>query len=138
MTAIAPPRLRWVAHAKVEVGTPIRLDGTPERGRRLVPIRGGHVVGEWRGVVLAGGADRQTINEDGSVVIDARYPVRLDDGSMVSFIARGVRPAGSPGGEFSTSLILRGDAPASISSTVYLAVGHKGADAVEFDIYEVA
>ena len=97
MTAIAPPQLRWVAHATVEVGTPIPLDSTPDGRRRLVPVRGGQVVGEWRGVVLGGGADRQTVHEDGSVVIDARYPVRLEDGSTVCFIARGVRPAGAPG-----------------------------------------
>ncbi len=138
MTAIAPPRLRWVARATVEVGTPIALDSTPEGRHRLVPIRGGHVVGEWRGVILGGGADRQTVHDDGSVVIDARYPVRLEDGSMVCFIARGVRPADAPDGGFSTSLILRGDAPPSISSTVYLAVGHKAAGAVEFAVFEVA
>ena len=103
-----------------------------------MPVRGGQVVGEWTGVVLGGGADRQTVLEDGTVVIDARYPVRLDDGSTVCFVARGVRPAAAPGGEFCTSLILRGDAPTGIGSTVYLAVGHKAADAVEFDIFEVA
>lgn len=138
MTTIAPPRLRWVAHATVEVGKPVPLSSTSDRGRRLVPVRGGEVVGEWRGVVLGGGADRQTVLEDGSVVIDARYPVQLDDGSTVCFVARGVRPPGAPDGEFCTSLILRGDSPVGIGSTVYLAVGRKAADAVEFDIYEVS
>ena len=137
MTSVAPPRLRWVAHATVEVGAPIPLDSLHGGRRRLVPVCGGRVVGEWGGVVLGGGADRQTLLEDGSVVIDAAYPVRLEDGSTVCFIARGLRPAGTPDGEFCTSLILDGDAPSGISSTVYLAVGHKAAAAVEFDIYEV-
>lgn len=138
MTSIAPPRLRWVARATVEVGTPVPLGSVPTGERRLVPVRGGQVMGEWRGVILGGGADWQTVREEGSVVIDARYPVRLEDGSTVCFIARGVRPAGPDGGEFCTSLILQGDAPAGVGLTVYVAVGHKAADVVEFDIYEVA
>lgn len=138
MRAIAAPKLRWVARATVEVGTPIPLHSTPDGQHRLVPVHGGQVVGEWRGVILGGGADWQTVHEDGSVGIDARYPVRLEDGSTVCFIARGVRPSGSPRGEFSTSLMLQGDAPADLSATVYLAVGQKATDAVEFDIFEVA
>jgi Protein of unknown function (DUF3237) len=138
MKAIAAPKLRWVAHAAVEVGTPIPLHSTPDGQHRLVPVHGGRVVGEWRWVILGGGADWQTVHEDGSVGIDARYPVRLEDGSTVCFIARGVRPSGSLEGEFTTSLMLQGDAPANLSATVYLAVGHKTTDAVEFDIFEVA
>lgn len=137
MTAIARPRLRWVAHATVEVGTPVPLRSTPDGQHRLVPVHGGQIVGEWRGVILGGGADRQTVHEDGSVRIDARYPVRLEDGSTVSFIARGVRPSGTAEGAFSTSLMLQGNGSANLSSTVYLAVGHKSAVAVEFDIFEV-
>ncbi len=137
MTSVAPPRLRWVAHARVEVGTPVQVDATLEGQRLLIPVRGGQVAGEWRGSILGGGADWQTLQDDGSVVIDAQYPVRLEDGSTVCFIARGVRPAGGQDGEFCTSLILRGDAPSDIGSTVYLAAGQKRDEAVEFDIFEV-
>lgn len=138
MTTIAPPRMRWVGRATVDVGTPVRLDAAGGRVRLLVPVLGGAVVGQWSGAICAGGGDWQTVHEDGSVTIDAMYPVQIENGPTVCFVARGVRRAGAPGGAFCTSLFLEGDAPPGIGSTVYLAVGHKAADAVEFDLYEVA
>jgi hypothetical protein len=138
VTPIAVPRLRWVAHATVEVGAPIPLDVVPDGRRQLIPVRGGQVTGEWNGTVLDGGADRQTVHDDGSVTIDARYPVQIDDGTTVIFVARGVRIAGDGGGAFATSLLLVGEAPEGVGATVYLATGRKGVAAVEFDIFEVA
>ncbi len=138
MTPIAAPRLRWVAHAAVEVGAPIPLDVVPDGRRQLIPVRGGRVTGEWNGTILDGGADRQTVHDDGSVTIDARYPVQIGDGTTVTFIARGVRLVGGGDGAFSTSLLLEGAAPEGIGATVYLATGCKGVGAVEFDIFEVA
>ncbi len=137
MTPIAVPRLRWVAHATVEVGTPIPLDVVPDGRRQLIPVQGGQVIGEWNGTVLDSGVDRQTVHDDGSVTIDAQYPVLVAGGATVIFVARGVRIAGDGDGAFATSLLLEGEAPEGVGATVYVATGRKSVAAVEFDIFEV-
>lgn len=135
---IAAPVLRWVGHARVVVGKPLTIGSGPIGERRLAPVTGGRVTGAWDGVVLAGGADWQEVYSDGSVSLSARYPVRLRDGNIVCFVARGARPAASVDGRFRTTLFFDGDTSDATSATVYLADGRKVDNAVEFDIFEVA
>ena len=137
MIEIGSPVLRWVGHARVEGAPAVALGAGPLGDRRMVPLTGGQVTGAWNGVVLAGGADWQCVHPDGVVTLSARYPVQLDDGRTVCFVARGARPAEAADGRFSTSLLLEGETKDNSAGTVYVADGRKVDGVVEFDIYEV-
>ena len=70
------------------VGKPIEFgdDG------RCIPITGGTVSGQYMGEVIEGGADWQKIRTDGTIEIDARYVLRLNEG-LVEVVSQGLRAA---------------------------------------------
>ena len=84
MTLVAPA-FRWRARVHVDVTEPVEYGADVDGARRVVPIAGGEVSGEWTGRILPGGADWQTVLDDGSVLIQARYPVHLDGVGDVVF-----------------------------------------------------
>lgn len=127
----------WRARVRVDVGDPVPLGADVHGQRRLVPIVGGAVTGEWRGRVLSGGADWQTVLADGSVLIDARYPVELDTVGTVVFRARGARDAAASDDTFCTTLVVDGPDDATIVASVYATVGRKSAGQVVYDVFEV-
>ena len=77
---------------EIHLARPLEL-GTSLRGRRrIVPIIGGTVGGpRLQGEVLAGGADWQTVYEDGSAQLEARYTLRLADGALLDVANYGYR-----------------------------------------------
>jgi hypothetical protein len=75
---------------EVEVGNPSTIDAGP-CGRRVVPITGGRVSGEWTGLVLPGGADWQNIWPDGRLDLEARYALDIDGHGLVEVLSQGVR-----------------------------------------------
>jgi Protein of unknown function (DUF3237) len=81
------PSLAHVCDLVVHVATPIEaghVSGLAAQGkRRIIPITGGSVRGRINGVVLAGGADFQMVLNSTTADLDARYILRLDDGSHV-------------------------------------------------------
>ena len=84
--------LRPLCELEIRLGTPLEL-GTSLRGRRrVIPITGGTARGErLRGAVLPGGADWQTVYADGTAQLEARYTLRLDDGTLVDVTNYGYR-----------------------------------------------
>ena len=92
----------------------VSCDGAVDLGRsaaghrRVIPIVGGRVEGpRLRGEVLAGGADWQLTRPDGVLEIDARYEVRLDDGTCVSVRNRGIvcpPQDGAPGAPYARTV----------------------------------
>ena len=76
----------------VQVGKPVEIGLIDGLSRRCIPIVGGTVSGTYRGKVLPGGADWQEVRPDGSIEIDARYSLELDDG-LVEVESRGIRTA---------------------------------------------
>ncbi len=76
------------------VGPPVEIGIVAGQTRRCIPILGGVVSGRLSGDVLSGGADWQQIGSDGTIEIDARYVLRLEQG-LVEVESRGLR-AGSP------------------------------------------
>lgn len=93
------PGLELLARFTVELSGPVwELGETSELGnRRIVPITGGHVAGpRLAGEILDNGADWQVITRDGVTLIDTRYLLRLDDGSLAYLQTRGFRH-GPPG-----------------------------------------
>lgn len=87
-----PPRLEPLGRATVALAPPLLVGMHLTAERRIIPITGGRFEGErLRGEILPGGADWQTVASDGTVVLEARYVLRTDDGALVTIYNRGVR-----------------------------------------------
>ena len=106
MTRVPPvPSLVPAFEVVADLG-PLEDHGMTRAGhRRIIPVVGGTVTGDFAGTILAGGADWQTVRADGSIEIDGRYSARGDDGSLLYIRARGVR-SGDPA---VLEALLRGD-----------------------------
>jgi hypothetical protein len=85
--------LEFAFEARVTVGPALELGRTPLGARRrVIPILGGTVAGPLlAGEVLPGGADWQTVREDGVAEVEARYTLRLQDATLVAVLNRGYR-----------------------------------------------
>ena len=78
--------------AHVEVAEVLSLGRTPLGERRVVDILGGSFRGDRvAGRVRPGGADWQTIGEDGAARLDARYTLETAEGAPVQVRSQGVR-----------------------------------------------
>lgn len=65
---------------------------TPAGRRRFIPITGGTFEGpKLKGAVLPGGADAQVIRPDGVTDLVARYTLKVDDGTLIYVVNRGLR-----------------------------------------------
>ncbi len=93
-SAPAAPGLRHVTTIKVSVSEPLDLGEGADGWRRIVPIESGVATGEINGRVLPGGADFQVRRPDGVTVLEARYPIELDDGTRLEMTNEAIR-AGS-------------------------------------------
>ncbi len=88
------PPLSFRFSVNVQVGPAQELGRLGGGRRRVVPITGGDLVGPGlSGEVLAGGADWQTLRDDGVTLLQARYTVRMSDGETIGIINTGVRRA---------------------------------------------
>jgi hypothetical protein len=78
--------------AHVEVAEIIMLGRTPLGERRVVNILGGWFRGDrLSGRVRPGGADWQTVGDDGAARLDARYTLETDGGMLVQVRSEGLR-----------------------------------------------
>jgi hypothetical protein len=59
--------------------------------RRVIPIVGGRISGEFEAEILPGGADWQLVRPDGAIEIDGRYTARTPDGELLYLQVTGVR-----------------------------------------------
>jgi hypothetical protein len=88
------PGLDYVFDLDVQVGPAQELGEYGGGRRRVIPITGGALRGPGlNGVVLPGGADWQTLRPDGLTLLQARYTIRMDEGSVIGVINTGVRRA---------------------------------------------
>lgn len=86
------PRLALLAHASVQVASPLVVGPVLTGERRIIPITGGRFEGaRLRGEVVPGGADWQVVAADGTALLEARYTLRTDDGALVYIRNVGVR-----------------------------------------------
>lgn len=77
---------------RATVDTPQEVGNTPAGRRRFIPITGGVFEGpRLKGTVLPGGADAQIIRPDGVTDLVARYTLRIDDGTLIYVVNRGLR-----------------------------------------------
>ena len=151
---LPPLSTRLVARIHAELG-PIHEIGTLATGRRrVVPIAGGRVEGpQLNGRILPGGADWQLVTAGGAAVIEARYTLQLDDGSLVLVHSRGMRNGPQPvlerlaAGEavdpqdyyFRTLVTLETGAAAHawVNHRLFIALAARLPDAVIIDLHEI-
>jgi hypothetical protein len=136
----------------IDVGVPVDVGETGLGRRRMIPLLGGTVDGRWRGTVIPGGADWQTVRADGTLEIDARYVLALDAG-RVEVHSTGLRSgppavlarlaAGEPVAPeeyyFRTAIRFRTAAPAlaELNDLLAIARGERRASAVLIDVHPV-
>lgn len=150
---IVAPALRHVTTIRVEVDEPIDLGEGPDGWRRIVPIRSGTATGALSGRILAGGADFQVLRPDGVTELEARYPVVLDDGTLIEIVNHGIRA----GSDDDIARLMRGEvvdperiyfrcvprlrAPRGewewVNRTVFIGTGVRRPNAVEVEVFAV-
>lgn len=113
--ALSAPRLEPIMQLVVQVGSPVEAGvvthGLGEGRRRVIPITGGRVQGMARGQpmvgeVLPGGADFQLVTSATCAQLDARYILRLQDGSHIFVNNQALRT----GSEADIAALVRGEA----------------------------
>ena len=81
----AAPVAELAYEAEVDIGPRQSLGSSALGERFMIPILGGRFEGpRMRGVVLAGGADRQLLRPDGIKELDALYEMQTDDGAIIT------------------------------------------------------
>ena len=79
-----PLRLTFATEITASIGDPTMVGPVPGGLRAMVPIAGGTVSGPLlTGDIIPGGADWALLQPDGTAYVDARYIIRLADGSFV-------------------------------------------------------
>jgi len=83
---------RPLFEARVELADVLTLGHTPLGERRVIDIHGGSFHGErLSGRVRAGGADWQTVGNDGAARLDARYTLETDGDALIEVHSQGLR-----------------------------------------------
>lgn len=88
------PELEYLSRFEVALGSVIyELDETSDLGkRRIIPIVGGRFNGPLlSGQILNNGADWQIVTGDGLALIDTRYLLQTDNGSLIYLRTEGFR-----------------------------------------------
>jgi hypothetical protein len=153
--APAPVRAEFVFRVKATLEAPLEQGVWEGQRKRIVPITGGTVEGPgFRGEVLHGGADWQSIRiDDGVTRVYARYTLRHEDGAIVPVINAGVR-RGPPeviarltAGEIVDPALYyfraspRFEAPPGphgwLAENTFVCIGKRWPASVELDIYRV-
>lgn len=92
------PDLRFLCEIRIDAGAAgFRLGRTPKGMRRIGAIRGGSVTGPaLNGRLFAGGGDWALVDEAGTIHMDMRCMIELDDGEgvYVTQAGRVAAPAG--------------------------------------------
>jgi hypothetical protein len=152
MSVVAGLNPTALMHLSLEMGPPVTFPLENQQTRRCVPIIGGDVSGQFAGRVLSGGSDWQTVSPDGTIEIDARYMLELDN-RLVEVQSKGLR-AGPPDileklnhGEeidptlyyFRTAIRFYTPAPAlaRLNHILAISTGQRQADRVLLTFYEV-
>ncbi len=88
------PALTYAFSFAVTLAPAIEQGTVDGKRMRFVPITGGTVYGpRLQGEILPGGGDWQAIGPDGLTELDARYTLKLADGTVVAVTNPGVRAA---------------------------------------------
>lgn len=152
--APAAPALTPAFTISLKAGAPVELGEVEGAKRRFIPILGGVVSGpKLQGEVLPGGGDWQTVTPEGVAKIDARYFLKLADGTIIEVATPGLRVASAEvarrlaQGEdvdpklyyyrIAPQLRVKSGAQDWLGKTVFVATGARLPDRVTFDFYAV-
>lgn len=92
--ALPEPVLEFIFEAVVTLDPPQEVGVTKYGRRRIIGINGGTFTGPaMKGVVLPGGADWQTVRQDGTADLVAKYSLKTDDGVIIYVQNTGIRTA---------------------------------------------
>src|SRR5690606_746822 len=90
----APPDLEYAFEIRATVGQPQDFGVMNHGRRRVIEITGGTCEGpDSKGRIVPGGADWQSIQEDGFSRLDTRYALETDDGKLIYVQNFGLRHA---------------------------------------------
>lgn len=160
--SLSAPRLEPIMRLTVQVAKPVEAGQVThaigEGRRRIIPIVGGQCSGVARGhsmagEILPGGADFQLVSSATSAQLDARYILRLQDGSHIFVSNQAIRT----GSEADIAALVRGEAVpperiyfrcaprfeverkdlAWMTQTLFIGTGARFPDRVEMVFYEV-
>jgi hypothetical protein len=160
--SLPTPQLQAIMQLTVQVSQPIEagqvFHSQGQGKRRIIPITGGRVQGIARGQsmegeVLPGGVDFQLVTSSTSAQLDARYILRLTDGSHIYITNQAIRT----GSESDIAALVRGEpipperiyfrcAPRFeveradlvwMTQTLFIGTGARFPDRVEMVFYEV-
>lgn len=155
MGGLPEPRLELVTTAHVLLAAPLEVGDVLLGRRRVIGIAGGRLDGPLlSGDILAGGADTQTVADDGTAVIDTRYLARTDAGHVLTIATQGFRH-GPPEvldrlaagehvdpSEYTFRVTARLECGAGdlswVNRTIFVAAAARAADAVRYRLYAVA
>ncbi|MFX0557833.1 DUF3237 domain-containing protein [Maribacter sp. CXY002] len=91
---VPEPKLEFLFEEKVLLEPAQELGVTTYGNRRIINIVGGTFEGpKLKGKILSGGADWQTVREDGTADLVAQYTLQTDDGALIYIVNKGVRHA---------------------------------------------
>jgi len=107
----------------------------------MVAIVGGSLEGEiGSGSVLPGGADWQTVHDDGSVSIEAEYTIALAEGDVITLRSIGVRSMreGSEVPHFRTAITLAAERHRTeLNHNLYVSTGSREGGVVTLNLFRV-
>ena len=142
MSSSDQPSLTPIGHLRVHVAPPIELGPSPLGRRRMIAILGGEMDGEiGTGTVLPGGADWQTVHDDGSVTITAEYTIQFAEGDVMTLRSIGVRAFrdgtdSSP--HFRTSIVFAAESHrAAVNHNLYVSTGSREGGTVTLNLFRV-
>jgi hypothetical protein len=142
MSSSDQPSLTPIGQLRVHVAPPVDLGPSPLGRRRMIAILGGEMDGEiGTGTVLPGGADWQTVHDDGSVTITAEYTIQFTEGDVMTLRSIGVRAmrdgAGAPP-HFRTSIIFAAEEHRStLNQNLYVSTGSRDGEFVVLNLFRV-
>ncbi|UYO01456.1 MAG: DUF3237 domain-containing protein [Devosia sp.] len=149
------PGLRYFCTLDVALSKPLAVGAVGSGTRRIIPIKGGRVEGPGiSGTIVDLGADWQTIVDDSTAELDARYAFETDDGALIEIRNLGVRHGPA---EVIARLAAGEDCPpesyymrttarletghkdyAWVNQTIFVGTGARLATAVRIDLYAVS
>ncbi|MGH1368898.1 MAG: DUF3237 domain-containing protein [Maritimibacter sp.] len=88
---IKAPLLDHICDLEIELSPILELGQGRAGKRRIIPIIGGTCTGKINGKILHLGADWQTIYENGTAELIARYAIETDDGALIEIQNEGFR-----------------------------------------------
>lgn len=91
---IPTPELEFIFELTATLDPPAELGKTKYGKRRIIGINGGHFEGPGiKGRVVPGGADWQTVRDDGTADLVATYSIQTDEGETIFIENSGIRHA---------------------------------------------